>query len=138
MKIEKIHIGDLVNEIYKPDRLYRVKSIGIVNGNGVLVVDVKTGTEEQLFFADDLELSENNMYRYELPPWNTYITTTLEKIGVDYCIEVYYNRYVLYTTCRENRKLIGEYNSTDDAKKAAANHLNYLMEEVIKEFKNKI
>ena len=135
MKIERIHIGDLVNEIYKPDRLYRVKSIGIVNGNGVRVVDVKTGTEEQIFSADELELAG---YRYKLAPWNTYITTTLEKIGVDYCIEVYYNRYVLYTTCRENRKLIGEYNSTDDAKKAAANHLNYVMEEVIKEFKNKI
>ncbi len=133
MRIEELRIVDLVNEIYKPDILYRVRSIGIVNGNGVRVVDVKTGTEEQIFSADELELSENNMYRYELAPWNTYITTTLEKIGVDYCIVVNYNKYVLYTTCRENLILVGEYKSVEEAKEAAEKHFNDLMEKLIKE-----
>lgn len=138
MRIEELRIGDLVVEIGKPDRLYRVKSLGILDNTGVRVADAKTEEGGLIFSAKELELMENKMYSYNLAPWNTYITTTSEKIGVDYCIVVNYDKCVLYTTCRENRKLIGEYKSIDDAKKAAAKHLNGLMEEVIKEVKNKI
>lgn len=136
MRIEDLRIGDLVVEIGKPNRVYKVISLAAVNDTDVHVVDVETEAEAQMFSAGELELME---YRYKLAPWayddeeDVYTAATSEILGVDYCIVVNYDKCVLYTTCRANLSLVGEYKSVDDAKEAAEKRFNELMEKLIKE-----
>lgn len=123
MKIEDLRIGDLVVEIGKPDRVYKVISLAVVNDTDVHVVDVETETESQMFSDDELELME---YRYKLAGWayddkeDVYTDAIL---GVDYGTVVSYDKCVLYTTCRENLILVGEYKSVEEAKEAAESTL---------------
>ena len=136
MRIEDLRIGDLVVEIGKPNRVYKVISLAVVNDADVHVVDVETETESQMFSAEELELSE---YRYKLAPWvyyneeDIYTAATSKFLDTDYRIVCSYNKCVLYITCRANLSLVGEYKSVDDAKEAAEKHFNDLMEKLIEE-----
>ncbi|WP_449303054.1 hypothetical protein [Porphyromonas endodontalis] len=138
MRIEELRIGDLVVEIGKPDRVYKVISLAVVNDTDVHVVDVETEAESQMFSADELELSE---YRYKLAPWvyydeeDVYTATTSDILDTNYCIRVsdYYNKCSLYVSGCDRFDLIGEYPSVESAKEAAEKHFNNLMEKLIKE-----
>lgn len=136
MRIEDLRIGDLVVEVGKPNRVYKVISLAVVNDTDVHVVDVETETEAQMFSAEELELME---YRYKIAPWvyydeeDIYTAATSKFLDTDYRIVCSYNKCVLYTTCRANLSLVGEYKSVDDAKEAAEKHFNELMEKLIKE-----
>lgn len=136
MRIEDLRIGDLVVEIGKPNRVYKVISLAVVNDTDVHVVDVETETESQMFSADELELAG---YRYKLAGWvyydeeDIYTAATSKFLDTDYRIVCSYNKCVLYITCRANLSLIGEYKSVEAAKEAAEKHFNELMEKLIKE-----
>lgn len=136
MEISKLRIGDLVVEIGKPNRVYKVISLAVVNDTDVHVVDVETGAESQMFSADELELMG---YRYKLAGWvyyneeDIYTAATSKFLDTDYRIVCSYNKCVLYITCRANLSLVGEYKSVDDAKEAAEKHFNDLMEKLIEE-----
>nr|DAW15732.1 MAG TPA: hypothetical protein [Caudoviricetes sp.] len=138
MRIEELRIGDLVVEIGKPDRVYKVISLAVVNDTDVHVVDVETEAESQMFSADELELSE---YRYKLAPWvyydeeDVYTATTSDILDTNYCIRVsdYYNKCSLYVSGCDRFDLIGEYPSVESAKEAAEKHFNELMEKLIEE-----
>lgn len=136
MEISKLRIGDLVVEIGKPNRVYKVISLAVVNDTDVHVVDVETGAESQMFSADELELMG---YRYKLAGWvyyneeDIYTAATSKFLDTDYRIVCSYNKCVLYITCRANLSLVGEYKSVDDAKEATEKHFNDLMEKLIEE-----
>lgn len=136
MKIEKLHIGDLVVEIGKPNRVYKVISLGCVDNTDVHVVDVETETEAQMFSADELELMG---YRYKLAPWaydkkeDVYTAATSEILGFTYYISAGVIMSHLYTIGKDEPQLIGGYLSVESAKEAAEKHFNELMEKLIKE-----
>ena len=138
MRIEELRIGDLVVEIGKPDRVYKVISLAVVNDTDVHVVDVETEAESQMFSADELELSE---YRYKLATWvyydeeDVYTATTSDILDTNYCIRVsdYYNKCSLYVSGCDRFDLIGEYPSVESAKEATEKRFNELMEKLIKE-----
>lgn len=139
MKIEKLRIGDLVVEIGKPNRVYKVISLAVANDTDVHVVDVETESEAQMFSAEELELSE---YRYKLAPWayddeeDVYMTETSGILDTHYyciCVSDYYCKCPLYASGNGRFNLIGVYPSVELAKEAAERHFNALMEKLIKE-----
>lgn len=136
MRIEDLRIGDLVVEIGKPNRVYKVISLGCVDNNDVHVVDVETETEAQMFSAGELELME---YRYKLAPWayyeneDVYKAATSEILGFGYCISAGVIMSHLYLIGKDEPQLIGGYTSVELAKEAAEKHFNDLMEKLIEE-----
>ena len=136
MRIEELRIGDLVVEIGKPNRVYKVISLAVVNDTDVHVVDVETETESQMFSADELELIG---YRYKLAPWayyekeDVYKAATSEMLGFAYCISAGVIMSHLYLVGKDEPQLIGGYTSVELAKEAAEKHFNDLMEKLIKE-----
>lgn len=139
MRIEDLRIGDLVVEIGKPNRVYKVISLAVVNDTDVHVVDAETETEAQMFSAKELELSE---YRYKLAPWaydeeeDVYMAETSGILDTHYyCISVsdYYCKCSLYASGNGRFDLIGVYPSVELAKEAAERHFNDLMEKLIEE-----
>lgn len=136
MRIEELRIGDLVVEIGKPNRVYKVISLAVVNDTDVHVVDVETEAEAQMFSADELELAE---YRYKIAPWayydeeDVYTAATSEILGFAYCISAGVIMSHLYLMGKDEPQLIGGYLSVESAKEAAEKHFNNLMEKLIKE-----
>lgn len=139
MRIEDLRIGDLVVELGKPNRVYKVISLAVVNDTDVHVVDVEKETESQMFSADELELAG---YRYKLAPWyyddeeDVYMADASGMLDTHYyCIGVsdYYKKCSLYEAGNNRFDLIGVYESVELAKEAAEKHFNELMEKLIKE-----
>lgn len=138
MRIEELRIGDLVVEIGKPNRVYKVISLAVVNDTDVHVVDVETETEAQMFSADELKLAG---YRYKLAPWvyydeeDVYTATTSDILDTNYCIRVsdYYHKCSLYISGSDKFFLLDTYPSVELAKEAAEKHFNDLMEKLIEE-----
>lgn len=133
MRIEDLRIGDLVVELGKPNRVYKVISLAVVNNTDVHVVDVETETEAQMFSADELELAEP---RYKLNGWSydenedVYTATTSDILDTEYYIGPCGRRWELFY---EHDRIETTYKSVEEAKEAAEKHFNELMEKLIKE-----